>query len=102
MTTELHTIAFKAQTHHQHRFENLYGLLNSQLLKQSWWKINKKSKPGIDDVTVDDFKAQLDENIQTLHYELKTKQFRVDDVKRVFIPKLDGSERPLGSTDHER
>ncbi len=96
MTTELHAIAFKAQTHHQHRFENLYGLLNSKLLSQSWWKINKKSKPGIDGVTVDDFKAQLGENIQTLHHELKTKQYRVDDVKRTFIPKLDGSERPLG------
>ncbi len=96
MTTELHAIAFKAQTHHQHRFENLYGLLNSKLLSQSWWKINKKSKPGIDGVTVDDFKAQLGENIQTLHHELKTKQYRVDDVKRAFIPKLDGSERPLG------
>ena len=96
MTTALHAIAFKAQTHHQHQFENLYGLLNTELLQQSWWQINKAAKPGIDGVTVDTFSRQLYENIKTLHHALKSKRYRVDDVKRVYIPKADGKMRPLG------
>ncbi|WP_185233964.1 hypothetical protein [Teredinibacter franksiae] len=44
MTTALHTIAFKAQTHPNHRFQNLYGLLDSDLLVQSWGQINKRKR----------------------------------------------------------
>ena len=44
VTTELNAIAFKAQTHPKHRFQNLYGLLNSDLLVQSWGQINKQSR----------------------------------------------------------
>ena len=59
MKTELRTIAFKAQTHPKHRFQNLYGLLNSDLLVQSWGQINKRSAAGIDGVKPSDFKQRL-------------------------------------------
>ena len=96
MTTALHTIAFKAQTHPNHRFQNLYGLLDSDLLVQSWGQINKQSACGIDGVTPSDFKQRLPENINRLHQTLKCKSYRANDVKRVFIPKSNGKLRPLG------
>lgn len=96
MTTALHSIAFKAQTHPKHRFQNLYGLLNSDLLIQSWGQINKQSAPGIDGVTPSQFKQRLPENIERLAHQLKTKSYRVGDIKRVFIPKANGKLRPLG------
>jgi len=96
MTTALHTTAFKAQTHPQHRFQNLYGLLDDDLLIQSWGQLNKRSAPGIDGVTAEDFKHRLSDNISRLSTSLVTKNFRVSDVKRVFIPKADGKQRPLG------
>ena len=96
MTTELHTIAFKAQTHPKHRFQNLYGLLNSDLLVQSWGQINKQSAAGIDGVKPSDFKQRLPENIERLSDQLKQKRFRAGDIKRVFIPKSNGKLRPLG------
>ena len=96
MKTALHTIAFKAQTHPNHRFQNLYGLLDSDLLVQSWGQINKQSACGIDGVTPNDFKQRLPENIDRLHQELKCKSYRANDVKRVFIPKSNGKLPPLG------
>ena len=39
MTTTLNTIEFKAQTHPKHRFQGLYGLLNSDSLYQSWGQL---------------------------------------------------------------
>lgn len=96
MTTELHTTAFKAQTHPKHRFQNLYGLLDTDLLIQSWGQLNKRSAPGIDGVTADDFKLRLSDNITRLSESLREKCYRVSDVKRVFIPKADGKQRPLG------
>lgn len=96
MTTALHTIAFKAQTHPKHRFQNLYGLLNSNLLVQSWGQINKRSAAGIDGVKPTDFKQRLSENIERLSEQLKHKTFRAGDIKRVFIPKSNGKLRALG------
>ena len=96
MTTELHAIAFKAQTHPKHRFQNLYGLLNTDLLIQSWGQINKRSAAGVDGVRAEDFKQRLPENIERLSRELKQKCFRANDIKRVFIPKSGGKLRPLG------
>jgi group II intron reverse transcriptase/maturase len=96
MTTALHTTAFKAQTHPKHRFQNLYGLLNSDLLIQSWGQLNKQSAAGIDGVKPDDFQQRLPENIARLSRELKQKCYRVNDIKRVYIPKADGKQRPLG------
>lgn len=96
MTTALHAIAFKAQTHPKHRFQNLYGLLDSDLLIQSWGQINKQSASGVDGVKACDFKQRLSENIDRLSHSLKQKCYRANDIKRVFIPKANGKLRPLG------
>lgn len=96
VTTELDAIALKAQTHPKHRFQNLYGLLNSDLLVQSWGQINKQSAAGIDGISPVDFKQRLPENIDRLSQQLKQKTFRVGDIKRVYIPKSNGKQRPLG------
>ncbi len=96
MTTSLNAIAFKAQTHPDHRFQNLYGLLNTDSLYQSWGQLNKKAKPGIDGITMPKYKEKLAENIDRLAQQLKQKCYRANDVKRVFIRKTNGKQRPLG------
>ena len=96
MTTALNAIAFKAQTHAKHRFQDLYGQLNSDALYRAWSHLNKQSAAGIDDVTASDYEQRLSDNIHTLAKHLKSGTYRVDDVKRVYIPKANGKERPLG------
>lgn len=96
MTTALHAIAFKAQTHPKHRFQNLYGLLGSDLLIQSWGQINKQSAPGVDGVTPEEYRQRLPDNIERLAQSLKLKSYRANDVKRVLIPKANGKQRALG------
>jgi group II intron reverse transcriptase/maturase len=96
MKTELNAIAFKAQTDPKHRFQNLYGQLDSDSLIQSWGQLNKRSAAGIDGVNPTDFGRQLPENIDRLSHALKQKTFRVGDIKRVFIPKSNGKLRALG------
>ncbi|GLS24616.1 hypothetical protein [Marinibactrum halimedae] len=96
MTTELNTIAFKAQTHSKHRFQNVYGQLTDDALYRAWANLNKNSAAGIDGQTAKQFETRLPDNIQRLHQELKSGRYRVNDVKRVYIPKANGKERPLG------
>lgn len=96
MKTELNAIAFKAQTQPKHRFQNLFGTLDTDALYRGWASLNKRSAAGIDGVTAKDYQLRLSENIHVLHQKLKTNRYRADDVKRVYIPKANGKERPLG------
>jgi RNA-directed DNA polymerase len=96
MTTTLNAIAFKAQTHPKHRFQNLFGLLNTESLYESWGQLNKQAKPGIDGVTTAHYQNTLVENIHRLAKQLKDKTYRAADIKRITIPKANGKLRPLG------
>ncbi|AQP98864.1 group II intron reverse transcriptase/maturase [Pseudoalteromonas aliena] len=96
MTTTLNTLAFKAHTHPKHRFQNLYGLLDAASLYESWGQLNKLASPGIDGITMPKYKSTLIENIERLSQQLKQKSYRANDIKRIYIPKSNGKERPLG------
>lgn len=58
--------------------------------------INKRAAPGIDGITMPKYKEALVENLTRLSSALKAKSYRSDDIKRVFIPKSHGKQRPLG------
>jgi hypothetical protein len=95
MTTTLDAIAFKSHTHPRHQFQNLYGLINSDLLYQSWGRMNKQSAPGADGVTAETFQERLPYHIQSLASHLKNKTYRAGNIKRVLIPKVNGKMMAL-------
>jgi len=51
---------------------------------------------GVDGVTIKAFEFGVEDNVQILQRELREKTYRPRPVKRVYIPKADGSKRPLG------
>lgn len=96
MTTAVHAIAFKAQSHPGHRFQNLYGMLGTDLLYQSWGQLNKQAAAGIDGMKMSQYREQLPAHIERLSEALARKRYRASPVKRVFIAKANGKQRPLG------
>lgn len=96
MTTELYAIAFKAEQQPKHRFQNLYRLLKTDFLYQSWLQLNKRAAAGLDGISISDYQSGLQGNIRRLNTDLKHKRYRASDIKRVFIPKANGKLRPLG------
>ena len=96
MQTSLRAIAKKAKEHKDHRFRNLYGMLNVNTLTEAWKNLNKKAAPGVDGVTADEYAKNLASNIQTTVVELKEKRYHAKLVRRVYIPKGEGKLRPLG------
>ena len=62
------------------------------------WKQVKANKgaPGIDGMTIDEFPAFAREHWERIRSQLSAGTYRPAPVRRVFIPKPDGSQRPLG------
>lgn len=96
MQTSLRGIARKAKQEKNHRFGNLYGMLNKDALYLAWKSINKKAAVGIDKESAKEFARNLSENLENMEAELKSKKYKAKLVKRVNIPKGNGKFRPLG------
>ncbi len=96
MQTSLQGIAKRAKTHRNHRFGNLYGLLNEKNLIDSFFLLRKSGATGVDKVDFKTYEANLHENVADLVDRLKRKVYKAKLVKRVYIPKGNGKTRPLG------
>ena len=74
--------------------DKVYRLDN---LKKAYGAVKANNgAPGIDGQTVRAFGENLEAELQVLHHELKTGTYKPSPVRRVEIPKLDGSKRSLG------
>ncbi len=58
--------------------------------------MNRKAAPGVDEIDWKAFGANLTENVQQLANDLKEKRYKAKLVRRRYIPKAGGKERPLG------
>jgi group II intron reverse transcriptase/maturase len=94
--TFLRGIANKAKTKKRHRFRDLYRCLNGELIYYAWESLNKGAASGVDNVTAEAYAEDLHANIQRLVERLKAKRYRAKLVRRVYIPKENGKQRPLG------
>ncbi len=94
--TSLRGIATRARARGDHRFQNLYRELDAGLLHACWRDLNKRAASGVDRVTAEAYERDLDANIQRLAERLKAKRYRTRLVRRCYIPKDDGGQRPLG------
>jgi RNA-directed DNA polymerase len=94
--TFLRAIATKAKACQQHRFQDLYRCLDAEFLLYCWGDLNQDVASGVDGVTAAEYAQDLHANLQALAERLKTKRYRAQRVRRVYIPKDKGTERPLG------
>ena len=94
--TSLRGIANKARADKQHRFRDLYRCLDATLLRTCWDDLNKAAASGVDHVTAEEYAVNLQANLEALAQRLKTKRYRAKLVRRCYIPKANGQERPLG------
>ena len=95
-STSLRGIAKRARVRKDHCFQNLYRCLNVELLQSCWCDLNKKAAGGVDGVTAEAYEKNLDANIRDLVERLKTKRYRAKLIRRCYIDKENGGQRPLG------
>ena len=82
-------LRFTTLWHHVYDIEHLRG---------AYFSLKRNAAPGVDGETWRHYGEQLEENLQVLSDRLKRGAYRAKPVKRAYIPKPDGRQRPLGVT----
>src|SRR5260221_4792976 len=85
-----------AKERQQERFTALPHHLNVDLLRDSFYALQRKASPGVDGVTWQEYETGLEDRLVDLHSRVHRGAYRAKPSRRVFIPKADGRKRPLG------
>ena len=78
---------FTALLHHVYHVEHL---------RAAYYALKRDAAPGIDGETWEHYGGALEANLADLSGRLKRRAYRAKPVKRAYIPKADGRQRPLG------
>ena len=78
------------------KFTNLLHHISPELLRASFFDLNKRAAPGVDDETWNDYAKDFERRLDELHGRIQRGAYRAKPSKRTYIPKLDGKLRPLG------
>ena len=86
----------RAEADRTARFNNLFHFLKVDLLRASFYQLNRKAAPGLDGVTWHEYERKLEGRLPELERELHVGSYRAAPAKRGYITKDDGRQRPLG------
>jgi len=74
----------------------LHHVYNVEHLRAAYYALKRDAAPGVDGETWRHYGEALEENLADLSERLKRRAYRAKPVKRAYIPKADGRQRPLG------
>src|SRR5438128_6184930 len=75
---------------------SLHHVIDLDWMYEAYDLTRKDGATGIDGVTAQDYEANLEANLLDLLERIKSGRYKAPPVRRVYIPKADGSQRPLG------
>jgi group II intron reverse transcriptase/maturase len=74
----------------------LHHVIDLEWMKEAWRLTRKDGAPGIDGMTAVEYAKNLEANLLDLLGRIKSGRYQAPPVRRAYIPKADGSPRPLG------
>ena len=74
----------------------LHHVYAVDMLREAYYALKRDAAPGVDGETWQAYGEGLEEKLQDLSMRLKRGAYRASPVRRAYIPKADGSTRPLG------
>ena len=80
------------------RFTALLHHVDVCALERAFRRLKRSAAPGVDGETVASYEQELAQNLQRFHAQVHSGRYRPQPVRRVYIPKADGGQRPLGVT----
>lgn len=78
-------------------FSLIDKVYNPRNLWSAWAKVARnEGSAGVDGITIKQYEREVEANVQWLSDQLKSGQYRPKAIRRAYIPKADGTQRPLG------
>ena len=96
MSQGLHGVRQAARKRKQERFTAVLHHVNVELLRDSFFALKRQASPGIDGVRWQEYEPGLQDRLTNLHRRVHRGAYRAQASRRVYIPKADGRQRPLG------
>jgi RNA-directed DNA polymerase len=78
------------------QFTALLHHITPQLLAESFYDLKRNAAAGVDGVTWREYEKILPQRVTELHRVIHAGAYRATPSRRVYIPKADGRQRPLG------
>ena len=94
--TKQQWIAEQAREHPDRVFTSLHHLIDGEWMREAYRRTRKDGATGIDGVTAADYEKDLEANLDDLLDRIKSGRYFAPPVRRYYIPKADGTKRPLG------
>jgi len=85
-----------AKRSRQTRFTALLHHVDVAALERAYRRLRRQAAPGVDGVTVESYGQDLEGNLRDLADRVHGGRYRPLPVRRTYIPKADGGQRPLG------
>src|SRR6266852_4581626 len=84
-----------ARQRKKERFTALLHHVDLAMLRTAFYAIKRDAAPGVDGMTWETYEQDLDRRIEDLHARVESGAYRASPSRRSYIPKEDGSKRPL-------
>ena len=96
MSQGLSGVREAAKKRRQERFTALLHHVSVDLLRDSYYALKRQAAPGVNGVTWQEYESGLESRLTDLHNRVHGGVYRAQPSRRVYIPKADGRQRPLG------
>ena len=95
MSTELDRITELAKEDPKRQFYSIAHMITFGALYAAFRGLRKKASAGVDGVTYEEYERDVAGNLQTLHERLKNGKYQAQPLRRVYILKENGKQRPI-------
>ena len=95
MSTELDRISELAKEDAKRQFCSIAHMITFGALYAAFRGLRKKASAGVDGVTYEEYERDVAGNLQTLHERFKDGKYQAQPLRRVYIPKENGKQRPI-------
>ena len=96
MSHALERVRQRAEQDRKVKFTALLHHLSINALRTAYQRLKPQAAAGVDGLNWKSYGAELENNLQCLHERLHSQGYRPIPARRVYIPKADGRQRPLG------
>src|SRR5664280_927819 len=95
MSTELDRLTELAREDPKRQLFSIAHLITPATMNAAFRSLRKEASAGVDGVTYEEYQKNAERNIRELYQRLRDGKYQAQPLRRIYIPKEDGKQRPI-------